>query len=116
MFDADVTSENVYEIANITPIDVKVYYENKTPYLDYTGEALGPDNSRIKIHIPKVRLDFRRFHCERREYRHYTGLILGFEQHAVFESDNHITFEIVEREMTKEQIEKQLGYKIKIKG
>lgn len=116
MFDSNVYCENVYEIANITPIDVKVYYENKTPYLDYTGEALGPDNSRIKIHIPKVRLDFRRFHCERREYRHYTGLILGFEQHAVLESDNHITFEIVEREMTKEQIEKQLGYKIKIKG
>lgn len=107
--------ENVYEIANITPVDVKIYYEDKTPYLDYVGEALAPDNTKIKIHIPKVRLNFSRFRYEQKESRWHDGTLLGFEANAVLESPKEISFQIIEREMTKEQIEKELGYKVKIK-
>lgn len=114
-FSCDWDWENVYEIANITPVDAKIYYEDNTPYLDYVGEALAPDNTRIKIHIPKVKLSFPRFYCKRRGTQYRNGVILNFEANAVLDGQNEISFQIVEREMTKEQVEKELGYKINIK-
>lgn len=115
MFDYICDYENVYDIYNITPVDIKIYYENKTPYLDYVGEAIASDNTKMTIHIPKIALDFHHFHCERKGTRYYDGTILNFETRAVLEDKKSITFQIVEREMTKEQVEKELGYKVKIK-
>ena len=109
--------ESQYSISQIRPIDVRIYYENKQPYIDYTGEAIGVDNHKWTIHIPKIGLSFDEFKCIRKkDYDPYCGMITNLSLNAfvVPMHDNDILFTITEREMTKEQIEKEIGCKVKI--
>ena len=102
-----------WDIHNIKPIDVKIYYENKQPYIDYTGEAIGPDGMKMTVHIPKIGLSFNKFHCTERTTLN-SGYILGFQMEAYATRDENILFTITEREMTKEQINAMAGCKVKI--
>lgn len=104
-----------WDMHNITPVDAKIYYENKHPYLDYTGEAIGPDGMKVTVHIPKIGLSFRQFHCKETTTRN-CGYILGFNLEAFATTDEDVLFTITEREMTKEQIDAMAGCKVKIVG
>lgn len=109
--------ENQCIINNIQPVDVRIYYEGKQPYIDYTGEAIGTDNHKWTIHIPKIGLSFDEFKCVReKSYDLYHGIItnLSLTAYTVPKHGNDVMFTITEREMTKEQIEKEIGCKIKI--
>lgn len=106
-----------YVVSQIKPVDVRIYYEGKQPYIDYTGEAIGTDNHKWTIHIPKIGLSFDDFRCVRKQdYDLYHGVItnLNLTAYAIPEHGNNVMFTITEREMTKEQIEKEIGCKVKI--
>ena len=101
-------------MSQIKPVDVKIYYENKQPWIDYVGEAIGSDGNKWTIHIPKIGLSFNNFTYKMKQER-YGGLITNFKLEAFATTDEDVLFTITEREMTKEQIEKEIGCKVKIK-
>jgi len=110
--------ENTIITDTIHPTDVKVYIENGVPYLDYTGVAES-NMGTLKIHFPKVGLDFTRIITEREEEDICCGIpptkvfsiVKSFNLYAT--DDKWMEYEILERSTTKEQLEKELGYKIK---
>lgn len=103
---------------NITPTDVKIYMEDEAPYLDYIGTCY-IDGCKCKIHFPKIGLNFSNITQEEesvdyiflRGYKH--SITTSFN---VYATDNVCyKFEVIEREVSKKQLEKELGYKLNIK-
>lgn len=99
-----------------------IFYENNLPYIDWKGTTILSDGSIADVHIPKMSLDISEINQENEAYYNYNydycSKIIKSRQIFVkdgFEPDEDIIITIKEREMTKEQIEKELGYKIKIK-
>lgn len=105
--------------SSITPTDVKIYTEDGIPYLDYIGMFYDSDGCKCKVHIPKIGLTFSQITQEKEEEEYdYFGykqkVLMNFN---VFVSDNKFwEFEIIEREVSKKQLEKEFGYKLNIKG
>lgn len=103
--------------SEITPTDIKVYIENNVPYLDYSGECTLSDGTKYKIHFPKISLTFSSFKQDMYdEYDFYHGtrkIMPSFN--VLVSNDRYVEYEVIEREVTKEQLEKELGYKINIK-
>lgn len=104
----------------IHPIDVKVYVEDNIPYLEYTG-IVNRGDMKIKVHFPKIDLSFNVLeHIS--EHQTYggdpwgrsLGSVLLSQKVLIGNTDVAYTYEVIEREMTKEQVEKALGYKVKI--
>ena len=96
-----------------------IFYEDNVPYIDWKGATVLSDGSIANVHIPKMGLDISEINQEVEGYSDFFGnkairSIQVFVKDG-FEPDEDIIIEIKEREMTKEQIEKELGYKIKIK-
>ena len=110
-------NNNVIIDSNITPTDVKIYVENGIPYLDYTGTCYMSDGCKCKVHIPKVGLTLTNIESESDvcyDYLGYTRKILpSFQIYAC--GDECFSFEVIEREVSKKQLEKELGYKLNIK-
>ena len=103
--------------SSITPTDVKIYTEDGTPYLDYTGTCYMSDGCKYKIHFPKIGLTFSQVTQEQEAEYDYFGykrkVLMNFN---IFASDDKFyEFEIIEREVSKKQLEKELGYKLDIK-
>lgn len=99
-----------------------IFYEDNVPYIDWKGTTMLSDGSIADVHIPKMSLDINKIEQECKyvydTYRDYYSKILKSKQVFVkngLKPDEDIIITIKEREMTKEQIEKELGYKIKIK-
>lgn len=102
----------------ISPTDVKIYTEDGVPYLDYTGTFYAQDGCKCKIHFPKIGLTFTRFTQEKEDeeeyYRFgYKRVTMSFN--VFITNDEWFKYEILEREASQKQLEKELGYKIKIK-
>ena len=109
----DHTGERTWSLRNIEPVDVKIYYEGKKPYIDYLGEAISTDGMKMKVHIPKIGLNFNEFLCkEKHDICH--GLILNFKMEAFATSSEDILFTITEKELTKDQINMMAGCQVKI--
>ena len=104
--------------SSITPTDVKIYTEDGIPYLDYIGTFYDSDGCKCKVHIPKIGLTFSQITQEKEEeeydyFGHKRKILMNFN---VFVSDNKFyELEILEREVSKKQLEKELGYKLNIK-
>ena len=104
--------------SSITPTDVKIYTEDGIPYLDYTGTFYTNDGCKCKIHLPKIGLTFSQVTQEKEEeeydyFGHKRKVLMNFN---IFASDDKFwEFEIIEREVSKKQLEKELGYKLNIK-
>ena len=101
-----------------------IYYENNQPFIDWYGETHTLNGYVLECHIPKMSLDISEIEqeCEyeylHKDYNDYYSNILKSKQIFVkdgFAHDEDIIITIKEREMTKEQIEKEFGYKVKIK-
>ena len=108
---------NFHIESSLIPTDVKIYTEDGTPYLDYTGTCYMSDGCKYKIHFPKIGLTFSQVTQEKEEEYDYFGykkkVLMNFN---VFVSDDKLwEFEILEREVSKKQLEKELGYKLNIK-
>lgn len=111
-------NNNVIIDSNITPTDVKIYVENGTPYLDYTGVCYASNGDKIKVHLPKVGLTLTTITQEKEydEWKYQEGSKKILTKFNVFVSnDQWATFEVLEREVSKKQLEKELGYKLNIK-
>ena len=105
--------DRTWKLCGIEPVDVKVYYEGKKPYINYVGEAIGPDGMKVTIHIPKIGLSFKEFNCKEK-MNIYSGLLLDYKMEAFATQGEDILFTITEREMTKDQINAMAGCKVKI--
>ena len=111
-------NNNVIIDSNITPTDVKIYVENGTPYLDYTGTCYANNGDKIKVHFPKIDLTLTNITQEKyeEEWKYQFGsrkILTKFN--VCVSNDKWATFEVVEREVSKKQLEKELGYKLNIK-
>lgn len=104
--------------SGVRPTDVKIYIEDGVPYLDYVGTFYATDGSKCKVHFPKIGLTFSKVTQEKEEEEYdYFGykqrIITKFDVYAV--DDEWATFEVIERDVTKKQLENELGYKLNIK-
>lgn len=110
-------NNNVIIDSNITPTDVKIYVENGIPYLDYTGTCYMINGDKYKVHIPKIGLTLTNIKSESAECYDYLGharkILPSFQIYAC--GDEYFSFEVIEREVSKKQLEKGLGYKLNIK-
>lgn len=109
---------DVYIESPLTPTDVKIYTEDGTPYLDYTGTCYMSDGCKYKIHLPKVGLQFTQVtQQEDSEIHDFCGykqrVVLDFK--VLITDGKFYTYEILERDVSKKQLEKELGYKVNIK-
>ena len=111
----DYNGTREWKLCDIKPVDVKIYYEDKKPYIDYVGEAIGQNGMKVTVHIPKIGLSFSELHCKEDNHSLH-GLLLGFKLEAFATPTEDILFTITEREMTKEQINALAGCKVKIVG
>ena len=110
---------NLHIESPLTPTDVKIYTEDGIPYLDYTGVCYMSDGCKYKIHLPKVGLEFTNVIQEEDNATYdicgsyKQKIVLDFR---VFATDGKFyTYEILERDVSKKQLEKELGYKLNIK-
>ena len=96
-----------------------IFYEDNVPYIDWKGSTVLSNGSIADVHIPKMGLDISEIDQKVESYSDsFKNKIIRSKQVFVkdeFKPDEDIIITIKEREMTKEQIEKELGYKIKIK-
>lgn len=103
--------------SGVRPTDVKIYIEDDVPYLDYIGTFYATDGSKCKVHFPKIGLTFSKVMQEKEEeydcFDYKQRIITKFDIFAV--DDKWATFEVIEREVSKKQLEKELGYKLNIK-
>ncbi len=100
-------------VGSIKPTDLKIYYEDSTPYLDYKGIA-ETNYGKVEIHFPKMGLVLNNFECHRETLCDGFGASVVTMQEYSTQSDEVFTIEVLERDMTKKQIEKELGYKVNI--
>ena len=105
---------NVFSLANVIPTDVKVFYENGTPYLEYRG-VVNNCREQVEVYLPKIALNLSAITWETDESIIYNNarLVAEFANEFADKKDAPVV-KTIERTMTKEQIEKELGYKIKI--
>lgn len=103
--------------SGVRQTDVKIYIEDGVPYLDYIGTFYATDGSKCKVHFPKIGLTFSKVMQEKEEeydcFDYKQRIITKFDIFAV--DDKWATFEVIEREVSKKQLEKELGYKLNIK-
>lgn len=112
---------SLYFSDSITPKSVKVYYEDSAPYLDYYGYTY-INNQRVIIHFPKIGLQFDKVHSNEERSTAYTMChgkeipvaTFNFMQNIYIGNDEYFDYEILPVEITKAEIEKQLGYPINI--
>ena len=102
----------------INPTDVKVYVEKGVPYLDYTGEFMTNEGTHCKIHVPKISLTFTSIDCSQDTDWCFDSLgqrrqLKTNFQCCVDNDDKIFAVEILEREVSKETLEKELGYRLK---
>ena len=99
--------------------DINIFVEDGQPYIHWTGEFKNGDDEYI-VDIPKMDININAiveeepFELDASGYVSYP--IVSFARHFYAVQEN-VKFSVTcqRREMTKEQIEKELGYKVKIK-
>ena len=114
-----ISNESCIIMDSLKCTSAAIFYENNIPYIDWKGTTILSDGRIVEAHIPKMSLDIQQIeNNEERLLNFPYSSILKSRQVFVkdgFKPNEDIIITIKEREMTKEQIEKELGYKIKIK-
>lgn len=102
---------------SIIPTDVSIYYEDGMPYLDYTGITRTADGCEVKMHIPKISLVYNVIenkYIDRDVYDRHGAIGVKLSQEILIKNDEWFDAQIIKRQMTKKQIEKELGYQVAI--
>jgi len=99
--------------------DISIYIEDGQPYIHWVGE-FSNGNDVYEIDIPKMDANIDAIVEDRPiEFDmlgHVSYPMVSFARHFYAVQDGvEFTVDCKKREMTKEQIEKELGYKVKIK-
>lgn len=96
--------------------NVKKDKNSKGLYLEYFGEANLGNGDVVAVYIERLNLDIGTLkccHCENKDkYLGISNTCISVPFYA--EGDSEIRIDYKEKEMTKEEIEKELGYKVKI--
>ena len=101
-------------VKEIIPTDVKVYYENGIPYLEYRGIPQNGSFDKVEVYIPKINLNISSIEYTSNLYAP-NELNVTFSANHIIEPNNYnVVVTVIERNMTKAQIEKELGYKVNI--
>lgn len=97
--------------------DATIFYEKEKPYLKWTGEGKTDKGISVIIDIPKISLDM----IGVQFFNDYSphGFYIDKIEHILFEGNpgkenEWYTIRTKEREVSKTQLEKELGYKIKL--
>lgn len=103
----------------IKPVSVSIYYENGVPYLNYVGEIKLTNGYHVQVEIPKMSLELNRIESTWEDRSEYIGKRLylkGYMQEMLAGNDNEtrMNIKLLERTITKADLEKELGYKINI--
>ena len=98
--------------------DARIYTENGVPYIDWHGTSKTNDGYVLEVHIPKMSLDLSRIERDE-EMSFMNGVgIKCIPSRQIFVTNEYENDEMIitikEREVTKKQLEKELGYKLKI--
>lgn len=109
-----------YLTTPIVPKNLEIFYEDETPYLKYTGEAKDSNGITYEVSIPKMSLILTDVHYKSESHYEDSGFpayssflaTVTHKVHAV--SDELFTIKPIERTCTKEDLEKELGYKLTI--
>jgi hypothetical protein len=99
----------------ILPKEVRIYYEDGNPFLDYYGYAQVNGKNAI-IHFPKIDLKFTTIENETirdRDYSNYTTRVT-MRQNVYVYDNKYYEVEILPVAMTKSEIEQVLGYPVNI--
>jgi len=102
---------------SLIPTDVKIYYEDSMPYLDYTGITRTADGCEVKMHIPKISLVYNVIenkYIDRDVYDRHGDIGVKLNQEIMIKNGEWFDAQIIKRQMTKKQIEKELGYQVTI--
>ena len=95
----------------VFPTDAKIFYEDNKPYLEYTGMVAGINGEEVKIHFPKISLEFQ----EAEINFDRDMMTTTFSSQTLIQSpEDKMTLQIITRNMPKKEIEKELGYKVNI--
>lgn len=101
----------------IKPTDVSIFYEEGKPYLKYKGVTKNDIGLTFEVNIPKIDLEINDIVCcsecqylGNKEYSFMTS----FKQNVCIESNSLMTVKILNRTCSKEDLEKELGYKLNI--
>lgn len=107
-------SLNCMSLNDIVPTDVKIYYENGTPYMEYRGVTQNPRFDKVEIYLPKISLSISSIEYTENLYDPDELHVTFSDKYLVHPHKNVFTAKTIERNMTKAQIEKELGYKVNI--
>lgn len=110
----EIRKDEVF-VGPIKPTDLKIYYEDGIPYLDYKGIA-DTNFGRVKFHFPKMGLVINSLECTSEEVYNQKGEAVISMRNYISHCNECFTIKTLERNMTKKEIEKELGYKVNIVG
>ena len=109
-------NDTMLEGKHVEPTDVKVYYENKRPYLDYKG-IIETNYGKAEIHFPKMELTIHSIEMIRdTKDIELCSIPVVISNQILVHSNEFCDIKFLERSMTKKEIEKELGYKVNIVG
>ena len=98
----------------IHPTDVKIYYENNVPYMEYRGITKDFNNDTCEVYLRKIPLTISTITYTDNLYEPNEVEITFIGLEDKFSGIYRPEFKTIEKNMTKAQIEKELGYKINI--
>jgi hypothetical protein len=110
----EIRKDEVF-VGPIKPTDLKIYYEDGIPYLDYKGIA-DTNFGRVEVCFPKMGLIINGLECTSEEVYNQKGEAVITMRQYLSRSNEYFTIKTLERNMTKKEIEKELGYKVNIVG
>lgn len=105
-------------VTPVTPTDLRVFYEDKRPLLEYTGVCTLDNGMKVQVYIPKMRLQLDSIEISRIDDKfEYGGVQYLMKSQLNITAgmhDEHFTIKPLERTVTKAELEKELGYKLNI--
>lgn len=109
-------------VTDITPKDASIFYEDGIPYLKYVGTAMLDNGTVVEVELPKMDLKFKNITTEKEEMWHDDNSGRMGSRHLVSMTQNiyadrddvWVNIRTVKREVSLEQLEKELGYKIEL--
>lgn len=109
-------------LSDIKCIDANIFYEDEIPFLKYKGSGVSEDGTKFVVELNKMALDISKIEVtEENCYNENFSFVNNSFYETTFKNSpnknkNEVLYSIYveERNMTKEQIEKELGYKINL--
>lgn len=105
---------NCQIVEDIIPLEASIFYEDKKPFMRYVGESQLSNGMKIKVEIPKMDLIIKGIELDTYcgGIARYNDKIYKREAHVVEKSS--IIISEIERTVSLQELEKELGYKIKL--